>query len=382
VKIKSKYEIVRIGQIVETQYGYTDKATSNGKVRYLRITDLNDNGTIKLDNQAVFINPDNEVEKQFLLKNNDIVIARSGSVGKSAIYNSDKYEEMVFASYLIRLIANTEKILPQYLFNFTKTKIYWDQVKAFSIAVTQPNLNAEKIKEFQIPLPPISIQQKIVSEIETLVKQEQHKIESIINLRAQIKNIYLNSKNQFNRVVLSKEIQIIGGGTPKTNISEYWNGNIPWLSINDFKGEKKYVYDTERKITKLGLDKSSTKLLNEGDLIISARGTVGELAMLNIPMAFNQSCYGIKGNSNLDNEYLFYCLKFEIQQFRENVYGAIFDTITKRTFDSIKIPLPPISEQKKIVSEIEKIENKITEFEELINTIPKQKEAVLKKYLE
>jgi len=382
VKIESKYKIVRIGQIAQTQYGFTDKATDKGEIRYLRITDLNDDGSINLFNDAKFITPNEEVKKQFLLNDNDIIIARSGSVGKSAIYKSKKYDKMIFASYLIRLIINTEKVIPYYLFNFTKTRMYWNQVEANSIAVTQPNLNAEKIKEFQIPLPPKKIQKKIVTEIEILEKQEQKAVEEVEKQKGEIKKHYTHIKNKYNIVVLSNEVEIIGGGTPKTSISEFWDGDIPWLSINDFKGEKRFVSNTEKKITKLGLEQSSTKLLDKGDLIISARGTVGEIAQLTVPMTFNQSCYGIKSNKSLINSYLFYVLKFEIEQFNNNAYGAIFDTITTRTFSSIKIPLPPLKEQEKIVAEIEKIEKKIADSEKQIDLIPNQKELILKKYLE
>lgn len=85
-------------------------------------------------------------------------------------------------------------------------------------------------------------------------------------------------------------IEIIGGGTPKTSCAEYWNGNIPWLSVKDFNNDNRYVYSTEKTITPAGLEHSSTKLLQKDDIIISARGTVGEMAMISFPMAFNQSC--------------------------------------------------------------------------------------------
>ncbi len=74
---------------------------------------------------------------------------------------------------------------------------------------------------------------------------------------------------------LSDLMQIIGGGTPKTAVEEYWNGSIPWLSVVDFGNYNKFVEKTEKKITTLGLKNSSTKLLKEGQIIISARGTVG-----------------------------------------------------------------------------------------------------------
>lgn len=90
---------------------------------------------------------------------------------------------------------------------------------------------------------------------------------------------------------LSEIMDLIGGGTPKTTKPEYWDGDIPWLSVKDFNNDFRFVYETEKHITELGLNNSSTKLLQAGDIIISARGTVGEIATIPFPMAFNQSCY-------------------------------------------------------------------------------------------
>ena len=82
-------------------------------------------------------------------------------------------------------------------------------------------------------------------------------------------------------------MKIIGGGTPNTNKQEYWNGEIPWLSFVDFNNDERFIFKTEKTITELGLKNSSTKFLQTGDLIISARGTVGASAQLAIPMTFN-----------------------------------------------------------------------------------------------
>ena len=69
----------------------------------------------------------------------------------------------------------------------------------------------------------------------------------------------------------------------KTSIPEYWDGDIPWLSVKDFNNDNRYVYETEKHISKMGLEYSSTKMLQEDDIIISARGTVGEMAMIPFP---------------------------------------------------------------------------------------------------
>lgn len=112
---------------------------------------------------------------------------------------------------------------------------------------------------------------------------------------------------------LSELMDIIIGGTPNTSRSDYWNGNIPWLSVKDFNNDFRYVYTTEKRITKKGLENSSTKLLNKGDVIISARGTVGEVASIPYPMAFNQSCYGLRPREGLIiSDYLYYLIKYNV----------------------------------------------------------------------
>lgn len=159
---------------------------------------------------------------------------------------------------------------------------------------------------------------------------------------------------------LGEVIEIIGGGTPKTSISEYWNGNIPWLSVVDFNTGKKYVSKTEKTITEQGLKNSSTKLLQKNDIIISARGTVGALAMLDKPMTFNQSCYGIRAKENEStNDYIFYLLKDTVNQLLQISHGGVFDTITKATFDEIDISLPPLEEQKTIAEILSSLDDKI-----------------------
>lgn len=146
--------------------------------------------------------------------------------------------------------------------------------------------------------------------------------------------------------------EFIGGGTPKTTISDYWNGDIPWLSVVDFNSGKK--------ITKLGLENSSTKILNTGDIIISARGTVGVMAVLAKPMTFNQSCYGVRGiEGKTVTNFIFYLLKEAISDLKQIAHGGVFDTITRDTFNEIYVFLPKIEEQQAISNVLSSLDDKI-----------------------
>lgn len=159
---------------------------------------------------------------------------------------------------------------------------------------------------------------------------------------------------------LSNCIEIISGGTPSTSKSNFWDGDIPWISIKDFNNSFKYIYKTEKSITKQGLEKSSTNMLYKNDIIISARGTVGCLAQIYYPMAFNQSCYGIRTiNKDLMQNYLYYWLIANIDKFKKQTHGAVFDTITKSTFDNIEINYPSLVMQQHIVNIIGSIDDLI-----------------------
>ena len=166
---------------------------------------------------------------------------------------------------------------------------------------------------------------------------------------------------------LSNCIEIISGGTPSTSKSDFWDGDIPWISIKDFNNSFKYIYKTEKSITKQGLEKSSTNMLYKNDIIISARGTVGCLAQIYYPMAFNQSCYGIRTiNKDLMQNYLYYWLIANIDKFKKQTHGAVFDTITKNTFNNIEINYPSLVMQQHIVDIIGSLDDKIESNNKLL----------------
>lgn len=172
------------------------------------------------------------------------------------------------------------------------------------------------------------------------------------------------------RCFLSDLIYLIGGGTPKTTEPEYWNGDIPWLSVKDFNNVNRYVYSTEKSITEKGLNNSSTKMLEKNDIIISARGTVGEIAMLSCPMAFNQSCYGIKGKEGINQTFLYYLIKNYINKLKMLTHGSVFDTITMSTFANIEVLVPDIDSQEKISTLLAQIDDKIEINNKINNNLP------------
>lgn len=141
---------------------------------------------------------------------------------------------------------------------------------------------------------------------------------------------------------LSEMLSIIGGGTPKTSVEEYWGGDIPWFSVVDTPpAGDVFVVTTEKSLTNKGLVGSSARLVPKGTTIISARGTVGNLAIAGRDMAFNQSCYGLRGTGSVGDYFVYLTAQQMVDQLKSMAHGSVFSTITRQTFEAVRRPVPP-----------------------------------------
>jgi len=143
---------------------------------------------------------------------------------------------------------------------------------------------------------------------------------------------------------LSSICTLVSGGTPKRSEPSYWNGddNVPWYSIRDAPSDGMvWVLDTDECITRKGLENSAAQLVPKGCTIISARGTVGKLAMAGRPMAFNQSCYGLLPRDGSFFFYLYLLTRTLVSDLQQRTHGSVFETITRSTFDGLLVTTPP-----------------------------------------
>lgn len=160
---------VRLGDVGENfQYGYTDKTKDSGNAKFLRITDIQDN---KVEWDTVpYCDIDENKKEQYLLKENDLVVARTGATtGKSFLLKN--VENSVFASYLIRV--RIILISPEFTWYFMQNPDYWNQITEVSSGIAQPGVNATKLADLKFPLPPLKEQLEIVKYIEHITKVEE-----------------------------------------------------------------------------------------------------------------------------------------------------------------------------------------------------------------
>ena len=154
---------------------------------------------------------------------------------------------------------------------------------------------------------------------------------------------------------ISEITNVISGGTPKSGVAEYWEGDVEWITPKDMgKMSGIYVSDTSRKISKLGLQKSSAKLISENSVILSTRAPIGHLAINTVPMATNQGCRGLEPKDNLETKYLYYFLLNSVELLNKLGSGTTFKELSKGALGKVCVPLPAVLEQKRIVAILDK----------------------------
>lgn len=152
-------EYKKLGDIASFSYGYTEKANNSGDARFIRITDIMDNGCLNPEN-AKYITLTANSEK-YLLKKGDIVMARTGATYGKTLYFPDD-TPAVYASFLIKIDLDNTKMLNRFYWHYAQTSLYWDQANKLVSTGGQPQFNTGAISRVKIPLPPLEVQREIV----------------------------------------------------------------------------------------------------------------------------------------------------------------------------------------------------------------------------
>jgi len=189
--------------------------------------------------------------------------------------------------------------------------------------------------------------------------------------------------NKWQTKKLGEVCGVVNGGTPKTNVIKYWDGNILWMTPKDMgKIQDIYTNNTSRKITKQGLKNSSAKLIPKNSVILSTRAPIGHLVINSEEMSFNQGCKGLVTGDSLDNKYLFYFLFTSVDLLNKLGSGTTFKELSSTKLKQIQIPLPPISEQRRIVKILDEAFNKIKKSKENTEKNLKNSRELFESYLQ
>lgn len=250
-----------------------------------------------------------------------------------------------------------ERLDSRYLFYWVKSAEGQGVLNNTTIGSSQKALTIAALKDLKILCPPIGIQNRIVeilTSYDDLIENNQKQIKLLEEAAQRLYKEWFvdlrfpgheNTKitdgipEGWRKYKFSDITSIMSGGTPKTDVKEFYNGNIPFYTPKD-SGDSFFAFDTITHISQSGLDNCNSQLYPVNTIIITARGTVGKTTILAVPMAMNQSCYALKCDELNSPYYLFFSLKNEVAALKTMSNGGVFNTIIVKTFDSICLIAP------------------------------------------
>ena len=270
--------------------------------------------------------------KRFTVQPGDIIISCSGTVGRVSIIKEDDPIGIISQALLL-LRANTDIIDPMYLRYFFSSAEGYNSIVSRSSGSVQVNISKrDVIEQIPIKLPDICMQKRVVNILHCIDEKIELNQKINDNLQQQAAALFANFYDRAKTEVgFTEIIQILGGGTPKTGESSYWNGSVPFFTPKDVGSP--YTLTTEKTITEEGLAHCNSRLYPVNTVFVTARGTVGKVGLPGVPMAMNQSCYALVGKDIHQLLVYFYTLK-AVDRLKHKASGAVFDAITTRDFES------------------------------------------------
>lgn len=285
---------------------------------------------------------------RFAVMPNDIIISRSGTVGKTSIISSNDPIGIISQALLL-LRVNDQIILPEYLKYFFQSQRGYNSIIEKSSGSVQVNIAKRAvIEQIQIPLPPLKQQEFIVSILKSVDKRIEINKKLNDDLVQQAMAIFNDRYDSAaEQCPFTSLIHVLGGGTPKTGTPEFWNGDILFFTPKDIGSP--YTFQTEKMITATGLEHCNSRLYPENTTFVTARGTVGKVSLAGKPMAMNQSCYALASDSIDPILVYFYTLR-AVESLKHKASGAVFDAIVTRDFETEVVPVIPADESKAILA--------------------------------
>ncbi|GAA7444374.1 hypothetical protein ckin115_02440 [Helicobacter pylori] len=315
---------------------------------------------------------------QILLNEKCLLISISGAIGNAAVFN---HSQDAFIGGAIAVLKFKEKksldFVMHFLMSASGQKLLLNSVKSSS----HKNLTIADLRDLLIPLPPLNEQiaiANILSDVDCylysldalILKKESVKKALSFELLSQRKRLKGFNQN-WQKVRLGDIAEIIGGGTPSTQITSFWNGSINWFTPTEI-GITKYVYKSQRTITPLGLKKSSAKLLPIGTILLTSRASIGDCAILKVVATTNQGFQSLIPLEKINNEFLYYLILTLKNKLLKLASGSTFLEVSLNKIKNLLIPLPPLNEQIAIANilstldhEIISLKNKKRQFENI-----------------
>lgn len=378
--IPDDWEVKKLSEVGESIIGLTYSPSNikpYGKL-VLRSSNVQD-GKLAFDDN-VFV--DMDFPPRVIVKENDILICvRNGSrrlIGKCALIDK-KTEGSAFGAFMSIYRSEYSKFI---FHQFQSFIIQWQINETLGATINQ--ITNKDLASFRVPLPPTKAEQTAIStalnDADALIQKLEQLIAKKRNINTGAMQELLKPKEGWEEKTLGEIADVVGGGTPSTFNASYWNGNINWFTPTEI-GDKKYSFESIRKITNEGLKNSSAKLLPVGTILLTSRASIGDASILKVESCTNQGFQSLIVKEDNSNEFLYYLILTLKQIMLQNASGSTFLEISPSKLKSIEISIPKPTEQTRIAQILSDMDNEIQELERQLEKYKMMKQGMMQSLL-
>lgn len=305
-------------------------------------TNIGDNRIIK-DGIARIRLADAERLSRYRLRTGDIVCSRRGDVERRALVRAEEEGWLCGTGSLrVRVGTGANSTWLSYYLGHPEVRAW---IVRHAVGATMANLNSAILSALPVALPPSEVQRaiaRILSLLDDAIEGNRNTVTTLSDFITATWLQCFESGANWPMHPIGEVALVVGGSTPRTNVENYWGGNLAWATPKDLSRLPSVpLLETERCITELGLQQISSGLLPAGTVLLSSRAPIGYLAIAEIPVAVNQGFIALVAGKSLSNLYLWQWLKTHLDEVKSHANGTTFLEISKANFRPMLIAVPP-----------------------------------------
>lgn len=343
---------VTLGDICSFDRGASIPRTrmlNSGDLLYIHYGDLYKGFDLRIDVEKPakplpFISADEKIKDSQRLNDQDIVYVLTSEtvddLGHAYLFNNPSGKSAVSGTETtIVRVERKDVVLPAYLNYLMSSPRFISELRQYTRGMKVFRVHPSDVARIEVDLPSIDEQRKVVAILDAIYEKQQTNTKLNGYLADAVDGLFEKALGQSEEKTLTDVVEILSGGTPKTKISEYWeDGEIPFFGPGDANGST-YCLTTAKHITQLGLENCNSELYPVDTVFLTARGTVGKVAMAGKPMAMNQSCFAFRG-LGVSQPAVYQIIKRAVRSLKVKANGATFAAINTRDLKIEAILVP------------------------------------------
>jgi len=348
--------------------------------KFISVMDILNNRYITYEKIIALVEPKGNDLKEFGVNYGDVLFQRSSEtledVGRANVYMDKK--TALFGGFVIRgkKIGEYDPLFFRYLLSCPHVR---KKIVVKGAGAQHFNIGQDGLSKISIFVPTAKEQERIAQLLDLIderIETQIRIIEELKLLRNTLMFKLFTPKDKWLKLSIGDVAHVIGGGTPDTNIEDYWNGNIQWFTPSEI-GKEKYVTESERTLTQKGLDNSSAKLLPPNTILLSTRATIGECSIAKQECCTNQGFQSLIATT-VTPEFLYYLIQTKRRDLLSKASGSTFAEISANEVRRIHICIPATAtEQEIIVRPLSAYDEKIETEYKMLHLFKMQKQYLL-----